>query len=137
MKVCVVRVSDNRFATDSSSLATSAVVITPPAASGAIVGPVTTASGLALLAASNFSCIASEISRLPGARPLAKSIKTCPGRKWGMTSSTTSKMTDEGIARTTISTPSSASSILMVTSMPSIEWSGRYFLFIPSIIIDS
>ena len=113
------------------------MVITPPAASGAIVGPVTTASVLLLSAATNFSLIASEISRFPGAKPFAKSIRTCPGLRCGIISSTTSNITEEGTARTTISTPSSASSIRMVASNPSTEWSGKYFLLIPSMVIDS
>ena len=43
--VGVESVSASRSATDKSSDATNAVVMTPPAASGAMVGPVSTASG--------------------------------------------------------------------------------------------
>ena len=42
-----------------------------------------------------------------------------------------------GMARTTISTPSRASSSLIVASNPSTEWFGKYFLLTPSMTTDS
>ena len=65
-----------RVAMDKSELATKAVVITPSAASGAMVGPVKTASALLMLFASSMLSMASEMRRFPGARPLAKSSST-------------------------------------------------------------
>ena len=63
-------------------LATSAVVITPSAASGAIVGPVRTASALLMLLASSIASMASEMRRFPLASFLAKSSRTWLGLKW-------------------------------------------------------
>ena len=68
--------------------ATSAVVITPLATSGAIVGPVITTSELDLFAFSSLFDIALEIIPEPpsssGAKPFAKSISKCEGRKCGI-----------------------------------------------------
>ena len=46
-------------------------------------------------------------------------------------------LTDEGMASTTISTPSSASSRCIVASNPSTDCCGKYFRLTPSMVIDS
>ena len=101
----MLNVSANLFATEPSSLATNAVVITPFAASGAIVGPVKTAKGYV----DHFPLISPQLQKISTvfrARPFAKSSNTDLALRCGIKSFTTSKITDEGTARTIISTPS-------------------------------
>ena len=77
--VPVDNLSETRSATDLSWQATKALVSTPLATSGAIVGPVITTTGLFFPALDNFFSKTSEInleSSVSGANPLAKSTIT-------------------------------------------------------------
>ena len=118
------------LATESSSHATRALVITPLATSGAIVGPVRTKTGFDLLTARSRCSIAFDIipSSLAssGARPLARSKITCEGLRPGRTRSITSSITPLGSAKTRISELSRISSCAIVAWRLGISISGKY-----------
>ena len=137
LKVGVDKVEERRSATERSWLATWAMVSTPRATSGAMVGPVITATALPIPAAINFSEITCEIERLPSANPLARSRSTCDGRRWGIKSSTTSRITEDGNASTTTSHSSMTSPNCMVEVSPSSVTPARYFWLTISMVTDS
>ena len=118
------------LATESSSHATNALVTTPLATSGAIVGPVKTRTGFDLPFDFNFCSMALDImpSSLAssGARPFARSSMTWEGLKSGNTKSITSNITPLGSAKTRISELSNMSPCAMVACKFGISTPGRY-----------